>query len=112
MSLGSKKVQFNIGDVVREAGGGMGSPTFTVTRATYKKTDFFNREVWFIDGFWSHDPSYIVTGQWTERFKLVRLAMPTNPVKISSLPTEGMDLKDVLDRWEKLNAAGLIIKED
>lgn len=45
-------------------------------------------------------------------FDLVRNYIPSFPVKMSELPTEGLSLEEVLERWEKLDAAGLIIKED
>lgn len=76
----------------------------TVTTATHQGDERIDE--WFID------TDYLAGGYFADRFELVETPIPTKPVKISSLPTEGMGLKDVLDRWEKLDAAGLIIKED
>lgn len=49
-----------------------------------------------------------LNGAYAFRFMLPE---PQHPVKVSELPTDGMSLKQILDRYNMLNAKGLIIHE-
>lgn len=99
MSQGRQERLFKVGDKVRHIA--HPDKIFIIKRSTYK--DY--------EGKYCVDTNY-GGGFWSDWFTLIEPAFPTSPVKISSLPTEGMDLKAILDRYEKLDAAGLIIKED
>lgn len=48
----------------------------------------------------------------THHYSSFKMHQPAGPVKMSTLSTTGMNLKEVLDRWERLDKAGLIIQED